>query len=92
MSPFDAFTPEPWTSEAICATHPQPDLWFAGEGELRGGTVRQASASTRHAQTICQTCPVRTECLNHAITNKETFGVWGGLTGPERQKLAKAAA
>ena len=27
---------------------------------------------------ICQSCPVKEQCLNDARSHKETYGVWGG--------------
>ena len=27
---------------------------------------------------ICKGCPVRVQCLNHAVTEVETEGIWGG--------------
>lgn len=30
------------------------------------------------AKNLCFTCPVRKECLKHALENKEIWGVWGG--------------
>lgn len=38
------------------------------------------------AKTICKTCPVASNCLEHAIKNEEIFGVWGGLSQRERRK------
>lgn len=32
-------------------------------------------------------CPRRTECLKVAMLNHENFGVWGGMTAPERLRL-----
>jgi WhiB family redox-sensing transcriptional regulator len=43
----------------------------------------------RTALTICSTCPVVDECLDHAIETNERFGVWGGTTERERRKLAR---
>jgi len=38
----------------------------------------------RNAKSICNTkCAKREECLNFALSNNITIGVWGGLTGPE---------
>lgn len=35
---------------------------------------------------ICEGCPVRAECLAYAIVHDE-FGIWGGTSKGERQKL-----
>lgn len=49
----------------------------------------------RHAKAICHGCPVATECLEAAmraegaVTEGHRFGVYGGLTGPERTALYK---
>jgi WhiB family redox-sensing transcriptional regulator len=36
------------------------------------------------AKTVCELCPVRADCLDHAIRVGERYGVWGGLTSDER--------
>lgn len=38
------------------------------------------------ARLICATCPVRIRCLQFAINNVVTVGVWGGLTPLERRR------
>ncbi|WP_329955129.1 WhiB family transcriptional regulator [Rhodococcoides fascians] len=38
------------------------------------------------AKAICMACPVRNQCLAHAITVGEPFGVWGGMTERERRQ------
>ncbi len=35
---------------------------------------------------LCFSCPIWSECLKWAFANEE-FGVWGGLTGIERQSF-----
>jgi hypothetical protein len=42
------------------------------------------------AKKICASCPVRQECLNYAIENKLSLGVWGGMTYRERLIARKA--
>lgn len=37
-----------------------------------------------YAQTICGRCPVRVECLEHALLTGEVLGVWGGWTPAQR--------
>jgi WhiB family redox-sensing transcriptional regulator len=43
--------------------------------------------SARPARQVCAACPVRQPCLDYAITNRITHGIWGGLTGRERRAL-----
>jgi len=39
------------------------------------------------ARQVCARCPVRQPCLDYAITNRITHGIWGGLTERERRAL-----
>jgi WhiB family redox-sensing transcriptional regulator len=41
------------------------------------------------AKAICEACPVREACLEHAIARREHLGVWGGLTERERRRLIR---
>jgi WhiB family redox-sensing transcriptional regulator len=41
------------------------------------------------AKAICGTCPVKAECLDHALTHTE-FGLWGGMTANERRMYRRA--
>lgn len=41
------------------------------------------------AKAICEVCPVKQECLDHAMEVWEEWGIWGGLTFPERRKLRR---
>jgi WhiB family redox-sensing transcriptional regulator len=41
------------------------------------------------AKAICDLCPVREVCLEHAIAAREKHGVWGGLTERERRRLVR---
>lgn len=42
------------------------------------------------AQKICGDCIVVDECLEHALTHGERFGVWGGTSERERRRLRRA--
>ncbi|GGS91404.1 hypothetical protein GCM10010270_74430 [Streptomyces violaceus] len=39
------------------------------------------------AKAICTSCPVRTECLAHALEHRTEHGIWGGMTERERRAL-----
>jgi WhiB family redox-sensing transcriptional regulator len=56
-----------------------PDLWFPNKG-----------GSVTAAKLVCRDCPVRSGCLEYALTHDERFGIWGGLSEKERKKLRKA--
>jgi hypothetical protein len=74
--------PGPWRNEAECGTSGvHPDLWFSDEPEDEAA-----------AKAICDTCPVRRECLLHALQEGEKMGTWGGLTPTERKDEATVRA
>ena len=41
------------------------------------------------AKSICGSCVVRQQCLEHALANREHEGVWGGATEKERRRLVR---
>lgn len=41
------------------------------------------------AKDVCARCPVLDDCLEHAISNREHNGVWGGATERERQRIIR---
>jgi WhiB family redox-sensing transcriptional regulator len=59
---------------------------FFNDDMLRG-PEKQARESA--AKKICTACPIKTECLEHALAVPENFGVWGGLTEEERMVIVK---
>ena len=58
-----------------------PDLFFPERG-----------ASTKDAKAVCQGCVVREDCLEYAVTNREKFGIWGGLSERERRRIRRERA
>ena len=44
-------------------------------------------AAQQAAKQVCVGCPVITECLDHALRVRESYGVWGGHTEDERARL-----
>lgn len=54
----------------------EPSLFFAEPGD-EGGVQN-------YAKHVCAGCSVRLDCLRHAMTYPEQYGIWGGLTVNER--------
>ena len=71
-----------WRDGAACR-HRDPDLFFP-EGTA-GPAIRQADQAKR----LCQSCPVRTPCLEFALRHGLAFGIWGGTTGEERRSIRR---
>lgn len=63
-----------WHDEAACSGS-NADLFFPERG-----------ADQRPAKAICARCPVRLDCLEWALANGETSGIWGGLNERERRR------
>jgi WhiB family redox-sensing transcriptional regulator len=71
-----------WRPLAACRSH-DPNLWFPERGQ---------SDHVRQAKAICASCPVREQCLEQAIADGETVGIWGGLSGREMKAERKRRA
>ena len=41
------------------------------------------------AKEICGTCKVKDQCLNHALQNHISHGVWGGTSERQRRRIRK---
>lgn len=68
-----------WQQEGLCRKE-DPETFFL-DYNLRGSEKKR---KIEKARSICKECPVRKECLNHALTAPEIYGVWGGLSEEER--------
>lgn len=76
---FPDFDTRPWMEQARCA-QANPETFFPEKG-----------GSARDAKAVCMRCPVRAECLDDALTRREPYGIFGGLTPRERAKLLRGA-
>lgn len=66
-----------WHERAACGGDSRP-LWdLIGEGVRV--TPTNLSADNKKAQAICRTCPVRTDCLEEAITMADQSVIRGGV-------------
>ena len=70
-----------WMDQAACASHSDPDLWFAEQGE---------HDRRREALGICAACPVRAACLAYVLSMPPQSGIWGGTTEDQRRSRRKA--
>ncbi len=73
-----------WQLQAQCRSMPVT-LFFPAHGASR----RTKIITERSAKAICEQCPVRVACLNHAIRVREPYGIWGGLSAVERSNLQR---
>ena len=71
-----------WQYEGACRGN-DPETFFSPDAE-RGPRRRRREAA---AKALCAVCPVVTQCLEHALSVREPYGVWGGLTINERDSL-----
>jgi WhiB family redox-sensing transcriptional regulator len=69
--------PVDWQVHARCH-EVDPEIFFPE----RGG-------SSKAARAVCNQCPVRAQCLEYALNNKEQFGIWGGTSERERRRLRR---
>lgn len=78
-APVIPVQPEPWMDGALC-TQADPEMFYPD----KGGDPKPAKA-------LCQLCGSRADCLAYALEHNERYGVWGGMTRKERQRIRRAA-
>lgn len=78
-----------WQEFAACIAAP-PELFYP---ELRNGVTWEDPQVQQHVQDVtaayCIGCPVRLECLTHALAFPEPDGNWAGSTPSSRQAALK---
>jgi WhiB family redox-sensing transcriptional regulator len=74
--PFDD-SPTAWMARGNCRNYP-PATFFPSDG-----------VGVDRARAICKGCPVVTECLEYALTERVEHGVWGGCSERERRRILK---
>jgi WhiB family transcriptional regulator, redox-sensing transcriptional regulator len=71
-----------WQLQSACRAA-DPDLFFHPEGERGPSRTKRETA----AKQVCASCPVLRECRLHALSVREPYGVWGGLSEDDREAL-----
>ena len=66
-----------WADSAACRGH-DPELFYPPRGEV----------ISREAYLLCSSCPVRSECLDHAVRH-ESIGYWAGTSALERKRMRR---
>jgi WhiB family redox-sensing transcriptional regulator len=69
-----------WQLEGACRGE-DTDLFFHPEGERGPSRLARELA----AKAVCFRCPVISQCAAHALTCREPYGVWGGVSESERE-------
>jgi WhiB family redox-sensing transcriptional regulator len=70
--PLIEWTPQPWREQAACKGKPL-DIFFSANW-----------VEVNAAKAVCESCPVRFECLMWACDHEVKHGVFGGLSSRER--------
>ena len=63
-----------------------PNWWF---GDSEDPDEKYNNAEAHRAAALCGTCPLRHQCLAHALAEGETHGVWGATTAAQRQQMRR---
>lgn len=71
-----------WQLQGACRSA-DAGLFFHHEHE-RGAARRSRDVD---AVAVCQECPVLRDCRSHALSVREPYGVWGGLTEDDREQI-----
>lgn len=67
-----------WHGHGLCRK--SPDLFYP---------ERKDKEMAANAVAICMRCPVRQPCRQHALDEREQYGVWGGTTELERERIRR---
>lgn len=70
-----------WQDFAVCQGM-DPGMFYAAE--LSG-----SDTDYDPARAVCASCPVQTDCLEHALARPEKFGMWGGVSAEGRRKIRR---
>lgn len=71
-----------WQYDGICRSV-DPEVFFPPDSER--GPIK--ARRELQAKQYCHECPVLNQCREHALLVHEPYGVWGGLTARERDRI-----
>jgi len=70
-----------WVRQAACYGV-NPDVFFPEDNNIH-------TSNKDEAIKICQSCPVRLDCLIWSIKSGEDNGIWGGTSAKDRRRLRR---
>jgi WhiB family redox-sensing transcriptional regulator len=70
-----------WQEDAACLG--KEDLFYGPSRESRTARISRE----RRAKQVCGICPVLAACARFALSTREPYGLWGGLTARERERV-----
>jgi WhiB family transcriptional regulator, redox-sensing transcriptional regulator len=77
LIPRDPDSTTAWMALGLCRMY-SPSTFFPSDG-----------VGVDKARKICASCPVKNECLEHALEHRIEHGVWGGCSERERRRILK---
>jgi WhiB family transcriptional regulator, redox-sensing transcriptional regulator len=76
-----------WLERAACVGM-DAEPFFGPDGER----AQQREIREARAAAICARCPVQAQCLDYALDNSISYGIWGGLNRQERSRERRRRA
>lgn len=73
-----------WRHKVACQDH-DPDMWWPVSQDPQ----HDGSAAAEAIRICWEECAVRERCLQLAVRNSETGGIWGGMRPAERHAWAR---
>ena len=72
-------SPFAWMAQGACVGAPS-ELFFPNDTDWW---------IIDRAKRLCATCPIIDQCADHALTHREPYGVWGGLSEKDRRRILR---
>lgn len=74
-----------WQLQGACRGE-NSEVFYHPDGE-RGRARRMREL---RAKAVCAGCSVLDQCRQHAIEVQEPYGIWGGMSESERQRIIRS--
>lgn len=81
-----------WRTSGVCASVLGPAIRRRDHEAVKAFDNRmfdRKGRPPRQALLLCAECPVRQLCLEDAMAHGEQYGIWGGLSAANRERLSR---